>query len=725
MVDASSTETFKTFYITGGGAKDAAVTATGNVNYLGGKTETKVQSSNLNAGSGALMVGASDAANVDTVIATASGALGAAIGVVTNVITTDHSTSVVVTGTSTDKSSLTATSVSVDADAKEGISSLLIAASGAQYAAVSASVNVNRQLSDVSAAVDQTEVLGSFAQNANYLGRITTSAITAAGSQYAAVPISVVINYADNAVSFFVASSILRAEGQSASVGANRISEFSSLNVTASGAMYGAAAGLVNVNTIEGATSAEVNDSEVKAGQFSVNAENEDHLKVTDVTATGAIGSLGASVVVSYFKGSSAANLRNSIVTADKLTVSSLQDHYVNGTVAFASGGIGTIGANVFSLVIGSRDNPFASNRQDLGSAEDTVNKYLSDYASSGTGSLGFITENDELTQEEKDKIVGSAAAADASVSSGSGNGTSVVVSGNYLTVGSSDVSVKEDSKAGSIDVTLGSGSAGAGVLAASVITLRRHYNNKVNLSGNTITSKDNFNVLNSLEGKTNLEAIQTSLALASGTAAYADAEITGGASTIWDGNVSGGIKLEEPKPDGSKDEGNKAEENKPQTTNPVFEIKTENKSEIHLKSFGITVAAASGGGMVAEIRDKSRVENQILNSTINSSFNASAVRQQNLFAESTAGYGGAINGVGALAKVYDGTKGSLSARTLFNGNSVSADISLTTNNRPDIKVKSYGAGAEDSESVLFSPLPKPAAWSYLKFPEMCSVTLI
>lgn len=237
MVDASSTETFKTFYITGGGAKDAAVTATGNVNYLGGKTETKVQSSNLNAGSGALMVGASDAANVDTVIATASGALGAAIGVVTNVITTDHSTGVVVTGTSTDKSSLTGTSVSVDADAKEGISSLLIAASGAQYAAVSASVNVNRQLSDVSAAVDQTEVLGSFAQNANYLGRITTSAITAAGSQYAAVPISVVINYADNAVSSSVAHSILRAEGQSASVGANRISEFSSLNVTASGAM--------------------------------------------------------------------------------------------------------------------------------------------------------------------------------------------------------------------------------------------------------------------------------------------------------------------------------------------------------------------------------------------------------------------------------------------------------------------------------------------------------
>lgn len=694
MVDASSSETFKTFYITGGGAKDAAVTATGNVNYLGGKTETKVQSSNLNAGSGALMVGASDAANVDTVIATASGALGAAIGVVTNIITTDHSTGVVVTGTSTDKSSLTGTSVSVDADAKEGISSLLIAASGAQYAAVSASVNVNRQLSDVSAAVDQTEVLGSFAQNANYLGRITTSAITAAGSQYAAVPISVVINYADNAVSSSVAHSILRAEGQSASVGANRISEFSSLNVTASGAMYGAAAGLVNVNTIEGATSAEVNDSEVKAGQFSVNAENEDHLKVTDVTATGAIGSLGASVVVSYFKGSSAANLRNSIVTADKLTVSSLQDHYVNGTVAFASGGIGTIGANVFSLVIGSGDNPFASNRQDLGSAEDTVNKYLSDYASSGTGSLGFITENDELTQEEKDKIVGSAAAADASVSSGSGNGTSVVVSGNYLTVGSSDVSIKEDSKAGSIDVTLGSGSAGAGVLAASVITLRRHYNNKVNLSGNTITSKDNFNVLNSLEGKTNLEAIQTSLALASGTAAYADAEITGGASTIWEGNVSGGIKLEEPKPDGSKDEGNKAEENKPQTTNPVFEIKTENKSEIHLKSFGITVAAASGGGMVAEIRDKSRVESQVLNSRINSSFNASAVRQQKLFAESTAGYGGAINGVGALAKVYDGTDGEISTRTIFNGNTAGGDVSLTTNNRPDITVKSYGAGA-------------------------------
>lgn len=694
LVDASSTETFKTLYVLGGGAKDAAVTASGNVNYLGGKTETRVQSSSLNAGTGALIVGASDAANVDTVVATATGALVAAVDVVTNVITTDHSTNVSVTGTQADKSSLTGASVSIEADAKEGISSLLIAAAGAQTAAVSTSVNVNRQLSDVYALVEHSELAGNYAQNSNYLGRITTSAITATGALYAAVPVSVVINYADNAVSSSLVHTLLNAEGKAASVVAKRTSELSSLNVTAGVAMDAAVAGLVNVNTVEGSTSSEVNDSEVKAGQFSINAENEDRLKVTDVTATAAIGSLGASVVVSYLKGSSVANLRNSTVSADKLTVSALQDHYVNGTVAFASGGIGTIGANVFSLVIGSGDNPFASNRQDLGKAEDTVNKYLSDYASSGSGSLGFIAENDDLTQEEKDKIVGSAAAADAAVSSGSGKGISVLVSGNQLTVGSVGISAKEDSKGGNIDVTLGSGSAGAGVLAASVITLRRHYNNQVSLSGNTITSKDNFNVLNSLEGKTNLEAIQTSLALASGTAAYADAEVTGGASTIWDGNVSGGIKLEEPKPDGSKDEGNKAEENKPQTTNPVFEIKTENKSEIHLKSFGITVAAASGGGMVAEIRDKSRVENQILNSTINSSFNASAVRQQNLFAESTAGYGGAINGVGALAKVYDGTKGSLSARTLFNGNSVSADISLTTNNRPDIKVKSYGAGA-------------------------------
>lgn len=690
MVDASSTETFKTLYVLGGGAKDAAVTASGNVNYLGGKTETTVLSSNLDAGTGSLTVGAADAANVDTVVATATGALTAAVDVVTNVITTDHSTDVRVTGTQSNKSSLTGASVSVEADAKEGISSLLIAAAGAQTVAVSTSVNVNRQLSNVSVVVEHSELLGSYSQDADYLGRITTSAITAAGAQYAAVPVSVVINYADNAVSSSLVHSLLNAEGKAASVGAKRISELSSLNVTAGGAMYGAVAGLVNVNTVEGSTSAEVNDSEVKAGQFSVSAENEDYLKVTDVTATGAIGSLGASVVVSYLKGSTAASLRNSTVTAGNLTVSSLQDHYVNGTVAFASGGVGTIGANVFSLVIGSGDNPFASNREDLGSAEDTVNKYLSDYASSGSGALGFINENEDLTQEEKDKIVGSASAADASVSSGSGKGTSVVLSGNRLSVGSADVSAKEDSKAGEIDVTLGSGSAGAGVLAASVITLRRHYNNQVNLSGNSITSDENFSVLNSLEGKTNLEAIQTSLALASGTAAYADAEITGGASTIWDGNVSKGTTAEAVQSEGSEIDGSKA-----QLSKAVFDIKTQNKSETHLKSFGITVAAASGGGMVAEIRDKSRIENQILNSTIESGFNVSAVRQQKLTAESKAGYGGAINGVGALAKVYDGEQDAISTRTLYKGNTVSnADVSLITNNRPDITVKSYGAGA-------------------------------
>ena len=168
--------------------------------------------------------------------------------------------------------------------AKEGISSLLIAAAGAQTAAVSTSVNVNRQLSDVYALVEHSELAGNYAQNSNYLGRITTSAITATGALYAAVPVSVVINYADNAVSSSLVHTLLNAEGKAASVVAKRTSELSSLNVTAGVAMDAAVAGLVNVNTVEGSTSSEVNDSEVKAGQFSINAENEDRLKVTDVT---------------------------------------------------------------------------------------------------------------------------------------------------------------------------------------------------------------------------------------------------------------------------------------------------------------------------------------------------------------------------------------------------------------------------------------------------------
>ena len=66
-----------------------------------------------------------------------------------------------------DKSSLTGASVSIEADAKEGISSLLIAAAGAQTAAVSTSVNVNRQLSDVYALVEHSELAGNYAQNSN------------------------------------------------------------------------------------------------------------------------------------------------------------------------------------------------------------------------------------------------------------------------------------------------------------------------------------------------------------------------------------------------------------------------------------------------------------------------------------------------------------------------------------------------------------------------------
>lgn len=678
LVDASSTQTLKTFYITGGGAKDAAITATGNVNYLGGKTSVLVDHSILDAGAKNLDIHASDASNIDTVIVAAQGAVGAAVGIITNVITTDRTTQLEVTGTHSSKSILTGNQIDLSAQSKEGISSLAIAASGAVYAAVSGVVNVNRQLSGAAATVQNANMYGGYKQAASYLGRITTSGIAAAGSQYAAVPVNVVVNYASNDVSSLLRNSAVSADNKIAEIYAGRISELSSVNVTAAGAMYGAVSALVNVNTVEGQTSVEADSAKINAGEFRILAENEDHLKVADVTAAGAIGGVGASVVVSYLKGNASAVLRNSTVTAPLLKISSLQDHFVNGTVALAAGGIGSLGANVFSLVIGSSDNPFAENKQDLAKTEETVNDYLSKYASSGAGALGFINESSSLSAEEKNRVIAGAASQNAAVSSKT-CGTSVVVSGNDVNAVQSEISAKEDSKENQkIDVTLGSGEAGVGVLAASVATLRRHYNSQVNIAGNLFKNVDRLDVANILSGHSNLTAIQTSVALASGTAAYVDAKLTGGASTVWESSEVQGKK---------KEGGN-------EITGQV-NLLTGNDSETKAYAFGINVAAVSGGGMVSNIKDHSQLSSTITDSVLSSNFASSVMRAQKLTAEAKAGYGGAVNGVGALATVLDGRDGQSSVKTVFDNNRVGAvSVNLLTNNRPDIFVKGYSAGA-------------------------------
>lgn len=671
LAEASSTETFKTFFITGAGAISGSVQGSGNVNSLGGQTLVEVTNSELSSGRSALNLTSSDAVNYDVVMATAAGAQGAAISQISNILTTNHKTDTIVRGQEGKETMLSGASVSVNADAKEGISSLSLTGSGAQYAALGAIVNVNRQLSDVNANVSGAKVNGAYSQNAVYLGRITTSSAALAGAQGAAIPVSVVINYADNTVNASAVDSSILSPSSAASIHAGRTTEISSINSVGAGAEFGAAAAIINVNTVEGATQARLSRTDIEAGTFSLTSENEDHLDITDVSVSGAAGSLGASVVVNYFQDSAKTEMSGSSVKAQKANIYAQQDRYVDAVLALVSLGAGTLDANVFSVVIGSSTNPLTDTLEDLGEESKTLQKYMSLYSGTGTNGDSFIQQTGVLSSAEQKQIVSEAASESAAPSNLSEQGTVISVSDSNISANTVEIAAKEDTKSGAgVDVTVGSGSLAAGAAAASVTTLRRRVNSTVSVTNSDIDYRDTLRISNLLGGSTELEVIQTALSLAGGTSAYADADISGTSQT----KVSGGRI--------SSDKGSAL-------------IQTENNSATKLKSLGVEVAFGSGGGMVADLRDKSSVSTEVSNEVISSNLETSTRRAQTLNAEATAGHGGAANGVGALASVTDGRTGSLSANTVFSGNTVGANnISLITNNRPNISVKGYSAGA-------------------------------
>ena len=688
FIGATSPGTDKTFVINGSGSVTGAGAGTVSVTYHGGDTTTTVSGSNLSA-KGDVDIFSGDYVNIDTVSTTVAGAQTAAVPISVNVMTTEHETQTSVTGGAL--SVADGQTISVTSEAKEGVSGLAINGGGAMTAAVGALVNVTRQLSDVSTTVTNvSSITGTnYTQTTDYLGRLTTMGLNAAGALNAAAAVSVSVNYADNDLNNDLTGSTLSLNG-ALDMAAHRRSDWGFVDVNVTGAQYGAVSTYVAVNTIEGTTDSDFDRNTVNAlngtaPDVTIEAGNTEQYDATEVNVSGGMyGTMAANVIVNRYYGDANLNVNASTISADDLNFRAYQDRFIDETSVTASGSLGTIGANVIATFVGdyveAGETPESFwDTEDLRGIGAIVGDYVNTYGSSSTqtnpGVLGSIlTQGDEyLTDENKASIVG--AAATAAQAANTASGTTLTVNNTTIDARVVSMTAEEDTgdKAG-VNITVGSGQGGAAALAASVATLRLNHNASVQVASSNITTQEGGTIGAKIDGDHTLTVWQVSGTLASGTAAYADAAINGQAQvTVDQGSLTNG------------------------ESDKTLDIVSRNDSTNTLDANGIIVSGVSGGGIVTDLRDTSDVLIDLVGLAAYGNLTVEAIRAQHLTADSMAGQGGLANGVGALADITD-----------------SGSVRVTINDIRHDKVTSGSASDDDKEAVL-AVKANDATQSYVK----------
>ncbi len=670
-VRATSTETFKTLVINAAGGQ-VAVNGTTNVIYSNGQTRLDMSGMTINTQEGFDSLTA-DYTNISTSMSTASGGqVAVAAGV--NVTTAEHLTETKVTGTNT----LTG-NVNMHTEAVESIANVLVTAAGSMYASVAPTVSVNRLLSDVKSNVSGVTGSGSaYAQTADYLGVVHNVGVGVAGAAYASVGAAVQINYFDNDVLTSLANSHLTFSGTQ-NIEALRRTDLSLTDVVVSGSIAGVAAS-VNVNTIEGSSETTVSDSIVNDGDITIEAEGKDNLRNTNVLVAGGVAGVGATVIVNNVYADAKTNIqRSTIDTGKTLTVKSHQNRLMNQTLANVAGGVGAVQANVIVNNIGSGSDLFATTQTGLQDTENNVNTYLDSYAgtSSSTtpGLLGSLVDDTHgaLTQEETQTAF-SAAANTAKVTKGT-SGTRTVVTGSVIKAKTLSMTAEEDTASDQkMNVDVGSGSGGIGALAASVATLRYSHAAAVDLASSQITTTQSALIGTLIGGQTYMRTVQATVALGTGFAAYVDAEISGGgAVNVMDSDIQS-------------------------TDSAKTTIRYKDTSDVHLETLGVTLAGAAGGGMVADLRDKTSSGITVNGQTVSGATKKSIVGNTAIESiragvrrvKTMAAYGGGAVGVGSLARVTDSGKHFVTVSgTRVTGN----QFEVLANNQATLMTKAWGDG--------------------------------
>lgn len=584
-VSASSTHTIKSFLVNGGAAGEgAAVNGTVNVNMIGGSTSAAIRGADINtnaASAGDVHVTAHDYANSAGIVGTVNGTgIGAAVGLGsdTNTVSREVSAEILGKGAADDngryasKNTVNADTLSVDAEAKQGISSLTTGISvGGIGAGVSNATSVALLEGKTAARINGTAVsAASLDVTADHAAKMNTLGVAVgAGGAGAGVGIGVSVlneNSETSAEATDAEIAMTGADGE-VTIKANNHTKVNYQLYNGGGAVVGAAGsiGVSNVNSkvntivedtsigkkvtyteeVQGddgkTTSVEKEKIEGAAKNITIGAKNE--IDFTNKSGTAGVGAagVGVGVAVNTIDSQVQTHVENAkLYASGDIGISANETRTVNQLAVNAQAGGATGGANVMVTNVGKAvDSVYGSNLQtdDDGNAKEDGVDMDSIYAQANDAingnrlqssyTLGAVSEEDPASTTY--------------VTAGKGGEqesmVKVTVDGSTLDAGGradldaiETTNVKMDGIQATASMT-GSVSGTVGILGV-------HRNSGVEVTSSAIRAAE-FDVQATVNGKANLNIYQGTLGGAASIGAAYGSISTDGKSGVGIGNSS------------------------------------------------------------------------------------------------------------------------------------------------------------------------------------------
>lgn len=663
VVDASSTRDMKSFLINVAGAgQGAGVAPTVNVNMINGATNAGIANATVNGGStgttnaGNVFVNAGDYTNMSGFVGSGGIAgMGAGVGLGSDTNTVSREVSAIV-----NDSAIKANALEVDADSKQGVSSFVVGAGVAGVGGgVAGVVTVTELENTTKAALLNSKVNASdkVAVEAHHTGIVNAGNVgVGAGVVGAGVGLSVGVAKDNSVTEVIVGDEENAATAGNTNIEASGDVTISAENTTtvnptvsATGIGAGGVSGATSVNNLNSTVKTNINNADITSNNGSISGTANNTINVDAYMGSNAagIGGVGAGVTVNTIDSSVQTNVTGSTLNAkNDVTLTANEERNIKQLATNIAAGAAAAGANIAITTVGQEITD-----QDTKEKINKANSVYGQDADELLSGAGSALATADISETEVTPSVDAG-------SGGAGSAITVNITGSDIDAGGT---VKANAaESGNINMTLGSGTAGAAAVNAGVGILNVNRNVGVNITGGSIDA-NKVDIGTDITGEAKLDVYQGSAGVIGANAAVGEVNTTGSSKIDIDG-----VKLK---------------------ANDIAVLAADH-SVTKANTLGITVGAISVGVIVAGAENTSSTNVEITGSEVSAKDNSTESKisigtdkANTVEAHATGGAGGSAAAQGVVATADDS---GVSSITLGNNNG-SAGNTFTVN---DITVK-------------------------------------
>ena len=671
VVDASSTRDMKSFLINVAGAgQGAGVAPTVNVNMINGATNAGIANATVNGGStgttnaGNVFVNAGDYTNMSGFVGSGGIAgMGAGVGLGSDTNTVSREVSAIV-----NDSDIKANALEVDADSKQGVSSFVVGAGVAGVGGgVAGVVTVTELENTTKAALLNSKVNASdkVAVEAHHTGIVNAGNVgVGAGVVGAGVGLSVGVAK-DNSVTEVIVGD----EENAATAGNTNIEASGNVTiaaentttvnptVSATGIGAGGVSGATSVNNLNSTVKTNINNADITSNNGSISGTANNIINVDAYMGSNAagIGGVGAGVTVNTIDSSVQTNVTGSTLNAkNDVTLTVNEERNIKQLATNIAAGVAAAGANIAITTVGQEITD-----QDTKEKINKANSVYGQDADELLSGAGSALATAGISETEVTPSV-------YAETGGAGSAITVNITGSDIDAGGT---VKANAaESGNINMTLGSGTAGAAAVNAGVGILNVNRNVGVNITGGSIDA-NKVDIGTDITGEANLNVYQGSAGVIGANAAVGEVNTTGSSKIDIDG-----VKLK---------------------ANDIAVLAADH-SITKANTLGITVGAISVGVIVAGAENTSSTNVEITGSEVSAKDNSTESKisigtdkANTVEAHATGGAGGSAAAQGVVATADDS---GVSSITLGNANGGEGntftvnDITVKASAKPVVK---------------------------------------